>query len=64
VILKPEQVAAYRFAPDGTVHNIMDEEVNLIIETPLFEFAVYEVTLSSFILPPSSLLDNVPCQKN
>ncbi|MBU0493520.1 MAG: AAA family ATPase [Chloroflexi bacterium] len=29
-VLRPDQVAAYRFAPDGTIHNIMDAKVGLI----------------------------------
>jgi hypothetical protein len=33
--LQPEQVAAYRFATDGTIHDIMDTEVGLIDENEL-----------------------------
>lgn len=35
VALRADQVAAYRFAPDGTVHDIMDAEVGLIDEDEL-----------------------------
>jgi len=37
--LRPEQVAAYRFSPDGSVHNIMDMEVGLIDEDELDQVA-------------------------
>jgi hypothetical protein len=37
--LHPEQVAAYRFSPDGTVHDIMDAEVGLIDEDELDDVA-------------------------
>ena len=35
IALHPKQVAAYRFASDGTVHDIMDAEVGLIDEDEL-----------------------------
>jgi hypothetical protein len=35
IALQPEQVAAYRFATDGTIHDIMDTEVGLIDENEL-----------------------------
>lgn len=34
-LLAPNQVAAYRFSPDGTVHSIKDPETNLIDEEEL-----------------------------
>lgn len=34
-VLTPSHVAAYRFSPDGTVHNIKDPETNLIDEEEL-----------------------------
>jgi AAA domain, putative AbiEii toxin, Type IV TA system len=37
--LRPDQVAAYRFAADGTVHDIMDAEVGLIDEDELDQVA-------------------------
>lgn len=37
--LRPEQVAAYRFSPDGSVHDIMDMEVGLIDEDELDQVA-------------------------
>lgn len=39
VALRAHQVAAYRFAPDGTIHDIMDAEVNLIDENELGDVA-------------------------
>lgn len=35
IILHPENVSAYRFAPDGIVHDIIDPEVGLIDEDEL-----------------------------
>ncbi len=37
--LDPQQVAAYRFAPDGQVYDIMDREVGLIDESELDDVA-------------------------
>jgi hypothetical protein len=37
--LRPDQVAAYRFAVDGTVHDIMDAETGLIDEDELDQVA-------------------------
>ncbi len=37
--LPPERVAAYRFAPNGLVHDIMDREVGLIDESELDDVA-------------------------
>jgi hypothetical protein len=33
--LRPEQVSAYRFSPDGEIHSIMDKDVGLIDEEEL-----------------------------
>lgn len=37
--LPPERVAAYRFAPNGLVHDIMDREIGLIDESELDDVA-------------------------
>ncbi len=39
IALRPEQVAAYRFSPDGQVHDIMDVETGLIDEHELDQVA-------------------------
>jgi hypothetical protein len=39
IALRADQVAAYRFSPDGQVHDIMDAEVGLIDESELDQVA-------------------------
>jgi len=39
IALRADQVAAYRFAPDGRVHDILDAEVGLIDESELDQVA-------------------------